>query len=72
MREATSAWRASLEAHFEGTVVDVRCYRIDPNYFECGSDLKASDGSVSAQDASVLCEPKCVGHIGVGRGAYDD
>jgi len=72
MREATAAWRASLEAELGATVVTVDCYRIDPNYFECGSDLKSSDGSVFTQDGSVLCEPKCVGHVGVGRGAYDD
>jgi hypothetical protein len=72
MKEAVAAWREALEADFDATVVAVRCYRIDPNYFECGSDLKGSSGSSFGQDGSVLCEPKCIGHIGVGRGACDD
>ena len=79
LSEATAAWRAAIMEDFEATLIDARCGRslaedlktIDPNYFECGADLKASDGSAFTQDGSVMCKPKCVAHIGEGAGAYD-
>lgn len=79
---ATAAWRAAINEAFvaSSSIVHVNCGRsladdwhsIDPNCFECGADLKDSAGSVFLQDGSVLCQPKCVAHVGVGRDAYDD
>lgn len=76
--EATAAWRTSIKENFTATLVEASCARslaedlktIDPNYFECGADLKSSSGSVFTEYGSVMCKPKCIVHIGEGAGAY--